>query len=109
MISTCSKVNPLFARHTLRTKYNIPRLMCKVARGHLRLRKGQVSFKLSSTIWAFKAEKGSDFIAAHKPDPSSQHQVAENTRHLPRVLWRAIAAKVVMEIVIFLCHPSLIN
>ena len=73
--------------------------MCKVARGHLRLRKVQVSIKLSSTIWAFKAEKGSDFIAAHQPDQSSQHQVAKNTCcHLPRVLWRAIAAKVVMEI-----------
>ena len=29
--------------------------------------------------WAFKAEKGSDFIAAHQPGLYSQQQSAENT------------------------------
>ena len=31
-----------------------------------------------NTMWAFKAEKGSEFIAAHRPGPSSQQQMAEN-------------------------------
>ena len=30
-------------------------------------------------MWAFKAEKGSDFIAAHQPGLYSQQQSAENT------------------------------
>ena len=61
--------------------------MCKVTRRHLRLRKGQVSFKLSSTIWAFKAEKGSDFIAAHQPiiRPAS-NKLPKIRCHLPSVV-----------------------
>ena len=33
---------------------------------------------LNNTMWASKAEKGSEFIAAHWPGPSSQQQMAEN-------------------------------
>ena len=33
---------------------------------------------LNNTMWAFKAEKGSEFIAAHRPGPYSRQQMAEN-------------------------------
>ena len=29
-------------------------------------------------MWAFKAEKGSEFIAAHRPGPYSHQQLAKN-------------------------------
>ena len=32
-------------------------------------------------MWAFKAEKGSEFIAAHQPGPYSQHQLADINDH----------------------------
>ena len=32
----------------------------------------------SNTMWAFKAEKGSEFIAAHQPGPYSHQQLADN-------------------------------
>ena len=33
---------------------------------------------LNNTVWAFKAEKGSEFIAAYLPAPCSRQQMAEN-------------------------------
>ena len=36
---------------------------------------------LNNTLWAFKAEKGSEFIAAHRPGPYSHQQLAKNYDH----------------------------
>ena len=35
----------------------------------------------SNTMWALKAEKGLEFIAAHQPGPYSHQQLAKNYHH----------------------------